>query len=59
MEPTTPGSLSSAPRLAARPATIALGLTAALLVVAALALWAHSGTALFYEMIVAGIAACF
>ena len=58
MEPTTPESLSNAPRLAARPATIALALTAGLLVVAALALWAHYGTAVFYEMIVAGLAAC-
>ena len=29
------------------------------LVAATLALWFHFGTAVFYEMIVAGIAACF
>jgi hypothetical protein len=31
----------------------------ALLLAGTLALWAHYGTAVFYEMIVAGIAACF
>ena len=30
----------------------------ALLLAGALALWAHYGTAVFYEMIVAGLAAC-
>ena len=30
----------------------------AVLVVGTVALWAHYGTAVFYEMIVAGIAAC-
>jgi hypothetical protein len=30
----------------------------ALLLAATLALWAHYGTAVFYEMIVAGIATC-
>jgi len=29
-----------------------------LMLIAAMALWAHYGTAVFYEMIVAGIAAC-
>jgi hypothetical protein len=36
----------------------ALGAAASLLVAAAL-LWAHYGTAVFFEMIKAGIAACF
>ena len=36
----------------------ALGLAVSLLVAAAL-LWAHYGTAVFFEMIKAGIAACF
>ena len=36
----------------------ALGLAASLLLAAAL-LWAHYGTAVFFEMIAAGIAACF
>jgi len=34
------------------------GAVAVLLVGATGALWAHYGTAVFYEMIVAGIAAC-
>jgi hypothetical protein len=32
---------------------------AALLVAGTLGLWAHYGTAVFYEMILAGIAMCF
>jgi hypothetical protein len=32
---------------------------AGLLVAGTVALWAHYGTAVFYEMIVAGLAACF
>jgi hypothetical protein len=31
---------------------------AAIMLAGTLALWAHYGTAVFYEMIVAGIAAC-
>ena len=58
MEPTIPESVST-PRLAARPAVIVLAVTGALLAGSALALWAHYGTAVFYEMIVAGLAACF
>ena len=46
-------------RLAARPAAIALLVVAGVLIVATLALWAHYGSAVFYEMIVAGLAACF
>jgi hypothetical protein len=42
----------------ARPLLIAAG-TVGVLVAAAIALWAHYGTAVFYEMILAGIAACF
>jgi hypothetical protein len=30
-----------------------------ILLAATIALWAHFGTAVFYEMILAGIAACF
>jgi hypothetical protein len=37
---------------------LALGLAAALLL-AALLLWSRYGTAVFFEMIAAGIAACF
>jgi len=41
----------------ARPFVV-LGALAVVLVGATLALWAHVGTTVFYEMIVAGIAAC-
>jgi hypothetical protein len=38
---------------------LALGAIAGLLIAATLALWAHYGTAVFFEVITAGIAACF
>lgn len=38
---------------------IAAGAFFGVLVAAAVAMWIHYGTAVFYEMIVAGIAACF
>lgn len=43
------------------PRPIVLGTAAALgaLLAATLALWAHYGSAVFYEMILAGLAACF
>ena len=47
---------------ASRPGTrplMIVGAGVALLVGGTLALWAHYGTAVFYEMIVAGIALCF
>jgi hypothetical protein len=48
----------SAPRYGLRPLFfVAAG--CGLLVAATLALWAHYGTAVFYEMILAGIALCF
>jgi hypothetical protein len=40
-------------------ALLIVGMSAGLLVAATIMLWAHYGTAVFYEMIVAGIAACF
>jgi len=40
-------------------ATLIASAAAGLLVAATIALWAHYGTAVFYEMILAGIAACF
>ena len=36
-----------------------VGAVAAVLIVATLVLWAHYGTAIFFEIIAAGIAACF
>jgi len=40
-------------------ATLVAGVAAGLIVAATIALWAHFGTTVFYEMILAGIAACF
>jgi hypothetical protein len=53
-----PSLLRPAPRLAAAVAVGAAGLGAAILV-GALGLWFHYGTAVFFEMITSGIAACF
>jgi hypothetical protein len=36
-----------------------VGVVSGVLIAAALVLWAHYGTAVFFEMIAAGIAACF
>ena len=43
--------------LAASPVVILMA-AGALLLAGSVALWAHYGTAVFYEMILAGIAAC-
>lgn len=40
-------------------AFIVAGAVAAVLIGLTVALWAHYGTAVFYEMIVAGISMCF
>ena len=52
-----PETISATTPLVSRPLMLiaaALGIVLA----ATVALWAHYGTAVFYEMIVAGIAAC-
>ncbi len=59
MNPTLPGNISASSRAVARPITLALTAAAGLLVTGTAALWAHYGTAVFYETIVAGIDACF
>ena len=46
-------------RLASRPVLIVLAMAAGALAAATAALWAHYGTAVFYETILAGINACF
>ncbi|MBI3436903.1 MAG: hypothetical protein HY056_17765 [Proteobacteria bacterium] len=52
--------LSFMPRLtSARPILVGLGIVATALVGGALALWLRYGSAVFYEMILAGLAACF
>src|SRR5262245_48737526 len=50
--------LVAAPSTLSRPLLIAAAV-AGLLVAGTLALWLHYGTAVFYEMILAGIALCF
>jgi len=51
-------TLSSSSRPTLRPLLLGAGLVGALLA-ATLALWAHYGSAVFFEMIRAGLAACF
>ena len=53
-----PGTLPRARRVAPAIAVGAAGLGAVLLI-GALALWFHYGTAVFFEMIASGISACF
>ncbi len=53
-----PEAAVDAPRSVSRPA-LAAGAVAGALVAATLVLWAHYGTAVFFETISAGIAACF
>jgi hypothetical protein len=48
---------AAVPTRVSRP-LLAAGALAGLLVAGTLALWAHYGTAVFYEMILAGIALC-
>ena len=49
--------VAAAPSVLSRPLVIAAAL-AGLLVAGTLALWLHYGTAVFYEMILAGLALC-
>jgi hypothetical protein len=49
--------LSSSTRLISRP-VLAVSALVGIVLAATAALWAHFGTAVFYEMIVAGIATC-
>jgi hypothetical protein len=49
---------SHLPRLAVRPVVLVMAVPA-LLLAGTVALWAHYGTAVFYEMILAGLAMCF
>jgi hypothetical protein len=51
-----PETASTAPPI--RPLVLFAG-AAGIAVAGAIALWAHYGTAVFFEMIAAGIAACF
>jgi hypothetical protein len=42
-----------------RPAMLAIAAAVGALIAATVALWAHYGSAVFYEMLLAGLAACF
>jgi hypothetical protein len=53
-----PESMTATTLRFSRP-VIAAAAVVVLLLAGTLALWAHYGTAVFYEMILAGIAACF
>jgi hypothetical protein len=59
MTPSMSDQTASAGRVASHRVLLGLAAVAGLLVAATAALWAHYGTAVFYEMIVAGINACF
>ena len=52
-----PETASATTSLVSRPLVL-LSVAAATMLAGTLALWAHYGTAVFYEMIVAGIAGC-
>jgi hypothetical protein len=53
-----PEAALNSPRALSRPVLLAAAVSA-LLIGATLALWAHYGMAVFFEIIAAGIAACF
>jgi hypothetical protein len=53
-----PEATVETPGVAARPFAL-VAAVAGVLIAGTLALWAHYGTAVFFEMIAAGIAACF
>jgi hypothetical protein len=59
MTRTIPEDMSGSGRSTSRPVLIVLAAGAGALAAATAALWAHYGTAVFYETIVAGINACF
>jgi len=53
-----PDALPAAPR-SARAFAVAGGVLGAVILLGTLALWGHYGTAVFFEMITSGFAACF
>ena len=58
-EANMPDSASRSLPFAGQPAVIAIAAVVGVLVAATVALWVHYGTAVFYEMILAGMNACF
>jgi hypothetical protein len=55
----TPHDLPAVDRSGVRPVAIACGVLGAVVLLATLALWGRYGTAVFFEMIATGFAACF
>ena len=53
-----PDTALEPPHLVSRPLLL-VAVVAGMLVAATVALWVHYGTAVFFEVIAAGIAACF
>ena len=53
-----PDAAIHAPRFATRPFLL-VGAVSGVLIAATMMLWAHYGTAVFFEIIASGIAACF
>jgi hypothetical protein len=58
MDRAMPEAASASPRLSVRP-MLAIGTVVGLMLAGTIALWAHYGTAVFFEMIRAGFVACF
>jgi hypothetical protein len=54
----SPSTRAAASRLMSRSVTVTAAVMAGVAIVATTILWAHYGTAVFYEIIAAGIAAC-
>jgi hypothetical protein len=54
-----PETSSEAQPFAGRPFMLAAAAVIVLLIAGTVALWVHYGSTIFYEMILAGIAACF
>jgi hypothetical protein len=59
MNPTVPEDVSGSPRVTSRSAAIVMAAGTGVVAAGTAALWAHYGTAVFYETIIAGINACF
>jgi hypothetical protein len=54
-----PDIVASSARFASRPQVIAAAAGAGVVLAVTVGLWAHYGGAVFFEMIAAGLAACF
>ncbi len=52
-------STSRSLQFASRPAALVVAAVVGILIAATLAFWAYYGSVVFYEMILAGVAACF